>query len=83
MPRLHLLPSRISKLPRTPRQQRGGTPPSRTHAYGARGHVQSPPFSKNSPSTKKLFENPAHSGFHDLFLKYTVMSPHPFELKEV
>ena len=41
MPRLHLLPSRISKFsvggPQDPHQRRGGTPPA--HAYGARGHA--------------------------------------------
>jgi hypothetical protein len=35
MPRLHLLPSRISKFSIS--KPRGGIPPA--HAYGARGHV--------------------------------------------
>jgi hypothetical protein len=40
MPRLHLLPSRISKFSEgRPCQLRGGTSPSRTHAYDARGHA--------------------------------------------
>ena len=34
MPRLHLLPSRISKLSGPPPQPRGGKPPSRTQACG-------------------------------------------------
>ena len=58
MPRLHLLPSRISKCyggrTWTTCQPRGGTPPLRlppSNTYGTQVHVQSPPTSKNSPST--------------------------------
>jgi hypothetical protein len=67
LPRLHLLPSRISKFSAggPPHQSKGGTPPSRTHPFSrlwcsgtCLWHVQFPPTSKNSPSTLKLFENP-------------------------
>ena len=57
MSRLHLLPSRISKLPRTPRQQRGGTPPSRTHAYGARGHAYGMSSLRLFPKILHLLKN--------------------------
>ena len=58
MPRLHLLPSRISKFSNT-HQPRGGKPPSRTcpplfcllRSGTCLWHVQSLPTSKNSPST--------------------------------
>jgi hypothetical protein len=58
MPRLHHLPSRISKFS-NPHQPRGGKPPSRTcpplfrllRSGTCLWHVQSLPTSKNSPST--------------------------------
>ena len=71
MPRLHLLPSRISKFsaggpPDPPPTTRGKTtlsdsPPRRSGTCRTcLWHVQFPPTSKNSPSTLKLFENPGH-----------------------
>ena len=70
MPRLHLLPSRISKFsaggpPNPPPSKRGehnlsDSPLLRPMALG---DVQFPPTSKNSPSTLKLFENPGHINF--------------------
>ena len=42
MPRLHLLPSRISKFSAggPPDPPRGGKPPSLTHPLGAQGHAE-------------------------------------------
>jgi hypothetical protein len=59
MPRLHLLPSRISKFSRgehldPPTNQEGGHPHPRT--YGARGHAVSTYFQKFSIYLKTFWE---------------------------
>jgi hypothetical protein len=77
MPRLHLLPSRISKFFKPPANQEGGLLPSPRsclqHSGTCLWHVQSPPTSKNSPSTLKLFENPVTEIFLDAFLASTMV----------
>jgi hypothetical protein len=58
MPRLHLLPSRVLRFSGPPTYQEGGLSPLTPMELWDMP-VQSPSTSKNSPSTSKLFENPA------------------------
>jgi hypothetical protein len=67
MPRLHLLPSRISKFS-------GGVPPDPPPSLPAHAYdVRACPDSNISPSTWKLFENPESDKNDRLKFKYSLV----------